>query len=363
MVSLQWFEQSLKRGMILVETAFDPLIEKEKQGEGAFQPQQKTSAGEKRSRNEDSQSSITKAKRKMRRTASQRLNSQSQNMWQDITTTDGESSIMEDSWSQSVDVKHEEPAPTIEIQPVPEIQSRLLQRRSTSGGRELDPKGLFSRWACLLHGHDDRVAGLLRKLLLENGATVVDSVSELQSSDLEWTAAVLPSSWNFRPDSAALQVPDNTKQVTEWWVERCIKNKKIMDPDKDVFSQALYRLPSDLFEDRVISTSGFGDDVRYIAKIVQAAGAKYEEGVSRNVNLLIFNYSKDLNKPAYCAERNIAVVTPEWLYTSLKKHAAQSVYPFMLPEDMCNAIKQIINTRRRADKQAAEGSRAEKPKG
>ena len=71
-----------------------------------------------------------------------------------------------------------------------------------------------------------------------------------------------------------------------------------------------------------------------------------------SINLLIFNYSKDLEKPAYCAERNIDVVTPEWLYTSLKTLVVQATYPFMLPNQVCDAIQQIITARRRTEKMA-----------
>ncbi|KAF2147869.1 hypothetical protein K461DRAFT_233864 [Myriangium duriaei CBS 260.36] len=352
-VSLRWFERSLERRMILDENAFDPLIEEDRQGEGAYEPQVKKQVTGKRGRAEETGKSGVSTKRKMRRTASARLSSQSQNMWQDITTTDGEASLLEDSWSQSAGVGNP-PEPTVDTQPVPEDQKKSFSSHLPHAKHAHSPKPLFADWNCLIHGHNQRVAIKLKQLLEENGATVVESETELQDPTLSWTAMILPTAWLAKSQTLVPRVPVETKVVTEWWVERCIVHKKILDPDKDTFSRSMHDLPSDTFQGRVISTSGFGQDVRYVAKIVEAAGGAYEENLSRKVNLLVFNHSNDLDKPAYCAERNIDVVSPEWLHTSLREQSPQAVYPYMLPRHLCDAIQRIISARRKSESQAAE---------
>ncbi|GAM90620.1 hypothetical protein ANO11243_086650 [Dothideomycetidae sp. 11243] len=343
-VSLEWFDRSLERRMILDESTFDPLIEQGKRGEGAYQPQVKRPTTGKRGRTDETDSGTVNAKRKLRRTASARLSSQSQNMWQDITTTEGQASFLEDSWTQSVDPERRPPEPTVETQPIPEGLSRSLSNMANS-------KALFAGWTCLIHGHSAQVSSKLRQLLSDNGASIVDRADMLKDPTIDWSAVILPSAWTGKPDSVVPQVPLETKQVTEWWVERCLAHKTILDPDKDVFSQAMLHVPGNCLQDLFISASGFGQDVRYVARIVQAAGGSYEEGVTRKVNLLIFKHSNDLDKPVYCAERNIDVVSPEWFFSSLREGRAQPVYPFMLPRHLCDAIQQIINSRRRSDTQ------------
>jgi hypothetical protein len=39
------------------------------------------------------------------------------------------------------------------------------------------------------------------------------------------------------------EVPPETWFATEWWLERCIKHKVIVDPDHDILSQPHLSLP------------------------------------------------------------------------------------------------------------------------
>lgn len=356
LVSLRWLEDSLERGMILDESCYDPLIDPEKQGHGAKQTSTRTLKKPiigKRLRGEDSHNA-SGGKRKLRRTASARLNSQSQTLWQDMAVADGDSSHLEDSWTQSVDPGIVRPEPTVDTQPVPTEKTDSITKHSHS------PKALFSDSICHLHGHNQKLAARLKQLLLENGAVIAEDSQQLDKSDRTLKVTILPSEWIAKPDCSLPSLSQHIMMATEWWVERCIKHKKILDPAKDVFSRSLHALPKDCFNGRVISTSGLGDDVRYVSRIIQAAGGTYEENVSRKLNLLIFKYAKDLEKPVYCAERNIDVVTPEWLVTSLKEFHQQAVYPYMLPRHVCDAIQKIIKDRRKQESEMS-GSKQHTP--
>lgn len=81
-VSLKWFKDSLERGLVLEESVYHPTLPSEEQGKGAWnrKPANQSHLG-KRSREPDS---APIAPRKLRRTTSARLGSQSDAMWGDI---------------------------------------------------------------------------------------------------------------------------------------------------------------------------------------------------------------------------------------------------------------------------------------
>ncbi|KAK5007680.1 protein kinase activating protein dpb11, partial [Cryomyces antarcticus] len=81
-VSLLWLEDSIERGMVLDETLYDPRLPAEEQGKGAWirAVKQPTSA-KRRARPENVTEAPDAGKRKLRRTASTKLNSQSEMLW------------------------------------------------------------------------------------------------------------------------------------------------------------------------------------------------------------------------------------------------------------------------------------------
>jgi DNA replication regulator DPB11 len=81
-VSLRWFKHCLDRGMVLEERLYHPTLPLEEQGKGAWDREAKAQVQrEKRSRDEKPPQD---APRKLRRTASAKLGSQSENLWGDI---------------------------------------------------------------------------------------------------------------------------------------------------------------------------------------------------------------------------------------------------------------------------------------
>ncbi|TKX22118.1 BRCT domain-containing protein 4 [Elsinoe australis] len=359
-VSLSWFKESIKRGLILNEVCFDPLVPDEQQGKGAFEPRIKKSDSGKRLRPEDDDTQTSNAKRKMRRTASTRLNSQSQTLWGDLSVNeDSEAGPLDDSWTQPVD-PGKDVQQTIETQPVEDSLNKSRPSLSRNASSDHSQKGLFSGWICMPHGHENpTIDKRVRQYLTENGAIIAANVQDLESADLSCKALILPAKWIANPPDNLPKTSADIHLLTEWWVERSIFRKKALEPEKDMLSNALLDLPKDCFKDVVASTSGLGNDIRYVATIVKAAGGKYEEDLVRSTNVLIHNLSKsDLEKPVYCADRNIDVVTPEWLFESLRLRETQPRYPFFLPNEVCTAIYQIRDRRRKeAQKKRAAGAR------
>ena len=81
-VSLRWFKDSLDRGMVLEESLYHPSMPLEDQGKGAWNREAKAQAQlGKRLREEKA---APEAPRKLRRTASSKLGSQTEGLWGDI---------------------------------------------------------------------------------------------------------------------------------------------------------------------------------------------------------------------------------------------------------------------------------------
>ena len=81
-VSLRWFKDCLERSMVLEESLYHPTMPFEEQGKGAWNREAKVQIQlGKRPRAEDPPQ---EAPRKLRRTASSKLGSQSENLWGDI---------------------------------------------------------------------------------------------------------------------------------------------------------------------------------------------------------------------------------------------------------------------------------------
>ena len=87
LVSVEWLQDSLERGMILDEKLFNPEWPVEGRGKDAWN-RRRTSLG-KRPR-EDNVALLDEGKRKLRRTASTKLSSQNEKIWGDIVGSNNE---------------------------------------------------------------------------------------------------------------------------------------------------------------------------------------------------------------------------------------------------------------------------------
>lgn len=247
-VSYKWFTDSLARGMVLDESLYDALMPLESQGKGAFVCEaQKKSISAKRPRQSDSSTVLEDvAKRKMRRTASTRLSSQSQTMWADISTTDV--SIRPDApdqWAETDD--------SLTIKQCEDPDSGLMSRESRvtleyPEQQEAKVHRLFSGWMCYTHGYERERDVRIRQILLENGALCADRVADMQTAaedDSLRLALLLPSPTTSQRYVPIPDMPKGTQVVTLWWLERCLELKTLMDPEKDVLSRPLNQLTSD----------------------------------------------------------------------------------------------------------------------
>lgn len=323
-VSMKWVDDSIERGMALDSKYYDPTILEKDQGKGAYRKEvePRTSLG-KRLRNDGAPTSGTNenGKRKLRRHASKRLVDHSQDMWQDISAVD--TSVVAPSETDQWTAGDED--------------SQLALGRSTSGPQSrksmdaaqapanaptLKPEGIFSGWRITMQGFEREKTDRLTQYLLPNGAQVVKRLEDLESHEDEQASKhciLVPHMQPSQHMHITRSLP-GAVTATEWWVERCIHYKRIMDPEHDVLSQPLWNLDILGFSKLTVSTTGFsGVDYRQIAEAVKLAGAKYQEQLLPTISVLVSGSATVKKEKAYYASKHkIPVVTAEWLWTCLR---------------------------------------------
>ncbi|KAF2767104.1 hypothetical protein EJ03DRAFT_162238 [Teratosphaeria nubilosa] len=345
-VSLQWFWDSLRRGMALEEGLYDPLTPAEEQGRGAFRTEvrPRVSLG-KRTREVEAQSLDQSGQRKLRRTASTRLNSQSQDLWQDMSARETTITPREsEHWQETTE--HCEQSGRQCHPKIPVRQSDVFKPEPDEA-RE----GLFSGRYILIRGFPREKARRLRDYLVPNGACIVESATVLETAS---DNAFFRSRYLLVPHAATdgsveqSDLPPSTELVTEWWVERCIQQKTFLDPAHDVLSQPLWHARIAEFAGISISTTGFqGVNLRQTAEAVKLMGATYGEHLVPSTFVLVSasdNVKKE--KAFYASKHNIPVVSAEWLWDCLKqnKRLPYDAFRFKLPSFSTTEVRGASRT-------------------
>jgi hypothetical protein len=320
-VSLKWFEDSLWRGMALDEKLYDPTVPVEEQGIGAFKryPKPRTSLG-KHAREGDPQDA---GKKKLRRTASSRLESQSQDMWQDISVRSVSSRHSDaDQWQD-----HDEQSATHVSETTFGVQHAQRAAPKSIQAPAADSRearsGLFTGSHILIHGFERTKTKLLQQYLEPNGARVAQTPTELEdvSHDPSFNARYLLIPHTSSPPISPLpEVPPGTIVVTEWWVERCIHYKCTFDPATDALSRPFADATIPEFSSLMVSTTGFaGVDLRQVAEAVKLMGATYQEKVLPSSSVLVSGSASIKKEKAFYAQKHhIPVVSAEWLWACLE---------------------------------------------
>lgn len=101
-VSLEWFEQSLERGMVLEEALFNPTLPTEERGKDAWvRIEHPSPAVGKRTRDAEEPRPLNPNRRKLRRAASTKLGIQGDALWAEIVTPSGDQGKnVEDEWKE-----------------------------------------------------------------------------------------------------------------------------------------------------------------------------------------------------------------------------------------------------------------------
>ncbi|KAL1302302.1 hypothetical protein AAFC00_002717 [Neodothiora populina] len=364
-VSIRWLQQSLERGMVLEASLYDPLLSEDRQGQGAFiRDYQTTSAI--RKRNIDTtraQMPEENSKRKLRRTVSSRLNSHSQTMWAEISTVEDAAPIKNEShWNEPGQVVDEttlaipEDAPTQRTSFT--VSGEVVGQPGTNSAEHPEPRnGLFSSCLFQVMGHPPKRSQKILEILQNEGGQIADYPDDLysavESQNHQLTALIVPSEWHKESEEALPDVPEDTWLVTEWWIERCIVSKSIIDPQQDFYSRPRMALPMECFKDLIISTSGLGNDAKLMQNIVRSAGGEYDEHLKPTCSVLVIrSAASNKAKITYAMKHNVPVVFENWFQTCVTQGQRLPFTLFRVPHpDKADRVVRGQNASRQSEVQ------------
>lgn len=159
-VSWEWFEQSIQRGMTLDENYYHPTMPVEERGKGAWDRRANESPTlGKRTRDAERGQSINLLRRKLRRSASSKMGSQSEALWAGITAAGLERKKgEEDDWLEEDLTKTSLPnanAPTDQTNNVVSLHDNALPEDPTSKTLACPSNdGIFEGRLVFAHGFD-----------------------------------------------------------------------------------------------------------------------------------------------------------------------------------------------------------------
>lgn len=330
-VSYKWIADSLQRGMALDEELYAPELPLEQQGVGAFKTlREKTRLGKRKSEGEGD-GTDEGGKRKVRKVASARLENHSQELWHSISTHEVQVENTElHAWDDDSQTLGRDEGHTAKSRGAGDEQTD-----TTKIGAADEPRGLFAGFYILVHGFDRSRAKRLGDFLIPNGASLVESLDELEAASenafFRERCLLVP---HAKPDSHT-ELPDappTTLLVSEWWVERCIHYKQFMDPSDDPLSRPLWDISGAELADLTIGTTGFNSvDLRQTAQAVRALGASYQEKILPSMSVLVAaSDTVRREKALYASKHKIPVVSQRWLWETLKTKSKVSLDSYRL---------------------------------
>ncbi|KAF2126463.1 hypothetical protein P153DRAFT_369177 [Dothidotthia symphoricarpi CBS 119687] len=347
-VSLEWFEQSLERGMVLEEALFNPTTPAEDRGKGAWDRIQITSPVlGKRMRDAEPSPALHSFRRKLRRSASTKMGSQSQALWAGITSASLEvPRDEEDDWTenvpanQSVSRAHspttlagETAALHAESHPNADSTEDLSGPPSIPLGDDAH-EGVFGGRIVLTHGFDEEKTKILREHLDSNGARSILSgdIDSVSSDDLRRGYLVVPHDTGADLSSLPDRARSSLNLVTNWWVERCLYGKHLVDSEEDVLSRPFDKLSVSGFSGLTVNSTGFvGIELLHVTRVVTLMGATYDEQTSRKVSVMVCSTrNPNVQKLKFATDYRIPAVHATWLWECVRTGQLQPYGDYML---------------------------------
>ncbi|KAI1419140.1 hypothetical protein F5Y12DRAFT_779522 [Xylaria sp. FL1777] len=353
-VSIEWLHDSVERAMILNEECYDPTLPPEERGNGAWSRRdlKRISLG-KRARDGPGVSSEG-GRRKLRKSASMRMNSQSHNIWGDILNQSAGDLSRADN-VQGESSTPVAPVPTDSAKSATETIQAVAQpaiQPSDSGWPALR-KGIFSGCRFFVHGFPEPKEQVLLGFLTSHGGQLALSLNDVASS----SHAVLPNRryllvpQTSQPDSHP-RLPDGVQIVTEFFIERCIHNKTLFLPSDRVLGQPFPRFPIDGFQNLTICTAGFvNEQLNQVEKTVTQLGAIYSEKLNRQITLLICPDLGTLReqKRDLAIYHNIPIINVEWLWQCITTGCLMPWNTFQFEELVRNLDSLRANLKRKEE--------------
>lgn len=337
-VSIEWVNDSVERGMILEEKCYDPILAPAERGVGAWNRKEiKRVAPGKRPRN-DSMAAVDEGKRKLRKTASMKLNTQRDNLWGDI--------LGNNKPAEPEPVAPEEPGgnvphATIPTQPVPTPSFSAVGRSMDTQGTRLSSFGapqdgmVFASCGFYVHGFSEQKTAVVVNALSSLGGLVCHSVDEVtgaSGAQLTHRFIVVPQE---APPETHAEFPDNVHVITQFYIERCMHKRYFFNPADHVLGRPFPVFPIPGFETLTICTAGFtGVDLNHMDKALRQLGAKYEERFTADVSLLVCPALSVVRpeKLSLAVNFKVPVVKADWLWESISSGSIAPIEAFLFSD-------------------------------
>jgi len=338
-VSIEWINDSIARGMILDEKCYDPILPVEQRGVGAWNKKTitRTVSLGKRARDDSVQE---EGKRKLRKTASMKLNSQRENIWGDILRKPATS----------------EPPPAAETAPAPKPAEPAEQSgrtksmdtqmtRLSSFGASEDGM-VFASCGFYVHGFSDQKTAVVMNAISSLGGLVCNSLDEVSGA----SGAQLAHRFLVVPQVSTAEthppLPENVHIITQFYIERCMHKKYFFDPCEHVFGRPFPVYPILGFEKLTICTAGFtGVDLNHMDKALRQLGAKYEERFTPGASVLVCSSLSSVRAEKLQMARSwrVPVVNADWLWECISAGFNVPIKAFLFPE-----LKQNVSSPKEA---------------
>ncbi|EPS39230.1 hypothetical protein H072_7019 [Dactylellina haptotyla CBS 200.50] len=318
-VCLDWFYQTLERGMALDESYFSfdlPLAER---GQGAWvRPTTgKRKLSEREASNKsDGRTKSDPARRKIKRAASDRLSSGSQNLWGDIMgQAKGPKPERPSEWGSDAPQRSGSKNGQDAELDVPYVNVRASM--SMSDIHPEQPKKMFHDKNFHVYGFNSEKESKIRDVIRSYDGNTFAGLQELFEASASRYVIIVPDTY-VQADCPRISDASRAVQiVTFWWLERSLHEDKFIEPDEYPLGRPMKRHNIPEFQKMTISVTRFdGVDYLHYTKAIGSLGAEFCEKVFKSRSMLLVN-SKDRsgkNDKTNAAEAwRIPMVSHEWL--------------------------------------------------
>ncbi|KAH7140827.1 BRCT domain-containing protein [Dactylonectria macrodidyma] len=326
-VTLAWLDQTIARGMILEETKFDPTLPPEEQGKDAWiKKDPRRAAWGKRSRSAMA-NATEDGPRKLRKTASMKLNSQRNNLWGDIL---GRSTSREYSFA------HEQEKPPTEA-----AQARVEQPPAPPPAPTIpvlqEKGGVFLDCYFFVHGFTPQRTSVLEQTIATLGGTICSFLHEAALGPYPSTplARFLIVPQTSQPDTHPPTNYDHLYVVTEYYIEKCLHTKQFFNPNEHVLGRPFPLFPIPSFSDLTVCSAAFtGIELNQVARSLAQLGAKFEEEFRKGTSVLVCKTLASIRKEKLrmALKWGVPVVSADWLWECISTGFKVPLEDFIFPE-------------------------------
>ncbi|KAI1328462.1 hypothetical protein F5Y16DRAFT_369090 [Xylariaceae sp. FL0255] len=318
-VTIEWLHDSVERGMILLEDCYDPNMQPDERGKDAWTRREVRPAPSAKRLRDGSVATADQGRRKLRKSASMRMTTQSHNIWGDILNQSAGDLSRSNIAQNGEDAFANTSRPSLTRAATIAVTTANPAVHSFNNTNHTAPeRGILS--GCLFHvdGFSEAQKSVVFSLLTSYGGQLTANLDDLSPSSksefFEDRYLLVPQL--SRPDTHPL-LPDGAHIITEFFIERCIHSKTRFSPQDHILGQPFPRFPVDGFENLTICTTGFmNEQLNQVEKTVTQLGATYSEKLNRLISVVVSAGLSTLKlaKRELAILHNIPIVSAEWLW-------------------------------------------------